>query len=136
MVTEYKLSIPVKANLRDYQKQGITWLASLGKYNLNCALCDDMGLGKTIQSLCVILNESFLRNQATNLRPVNLIVCPTTITHNWQYEIQKFFDGFKSVVYEGSSSNRMEIIKNAHMYDIIIASYENIRNDNKAFKTL
>lgn len=60
MIEEYKLSIKVNATLRDYQKQGITWISSLGKYNLNCALCDDMGLGKTIQSLCVVLNESFL----------------------------------------------------------------------------
>jgi TATA-binding protein-associated factor len=59
----YKLSIPVKAHLRDYQLQGITWLASLGHYNLNCALCDDMGLGKTLQSLCVVLNESYLRKK-------------------------------------------------------------------------
>ena len=48
MVTEYKFDIKVKAQLRDYQKQGINWMATLGKYNLNCALCDDMGLGKTL----------------------------------------------------------------------------------------
>jgi TATA-binding protein-associated factor len=48
MVTPYEMVIPVRATLRDYQKQGLTWLASLGKYNLNCALCDDMGLGKTL----------------------------------------------------------------------------------------
>jgi SNF2 family DNA or RNA helicase len=34
-------------------------MAKLGKYGLNCALCDDMGLGKTIQSLTVVINESW-----------------------------------------------------------------------------
>ena len=48
MIKPYELTINVKANLRDYQKQGITWMATLSKYNLNFALCDDMGLGKTI----------------------------------------------------------------------------------------
>ena len=61
-MTEYELIVPMKQNtglkLRDYQKEGINWMAQLGYYNLNCALCDDMGLGKTLQSLCVILNES------------------------------------------------------------------------------
>lgn len=61
MVQDYKIVIPVNASLREYQKQGITWMATLGKYNLNCALCDDMGLGKTLQALCVVLNESFLK---------------------------------------------------------------------------
>ena len=71
-------------------------MASLGKYNLNCALCDDMGLGKTIQSLVVVLNETFIQRKkiSASLQPkqiINLIVCPTTITHNWNYEIKKFF---------------------------------------------
>jgi len=34
-------------------------MATLGKYNLNCALCDDMGLGKTLQSLSVVMNETY-----------------------------------------------------------------------------
>ena len=34
-------------------------MAKLGKYGLNCSLCDDMGLGKTIQSLTVVINESW-----------------------------------------------------------------------------
>ena len=63
IVTEYELIVPMKLNdaslkLRSYQKEGINWMAQLGEYNLNCALCDDMGLGKTLQSLCVVLNES------------------------------------------------------------------------------
>lgn len=86
-------------------------MATLGGYNLNCALCDDMGLGKTIQSLCVALNESFLAKKATGKHQVNLIVCPTTITYNWHSEVKKFFPQFKSVVYEGSQSERNQIIK-------------------------
>lgn len=62
IVTEYELVVPMKLSasikLRDYQREGINWIAQLGLYNLNCALCDDMGLGKTLQSLCVVLNES------------------------------------------------------------------------------
>ena len=45
----------VKAQLRDYQKNGIAWIMSLTEFGFNCALCDDMGLGKTIQSLCAVL---------------------------------------------------------------------------------
>jgi TATA-binding protein-associated factor len=66
-------------------------MASLSKYNLNFGLCDDMGLGKTLQSLCVVLNESFLEKQRTNKNQTNLIVSPTSITHNWHMEVKKFF---------------------------------------------
>jgi SNF2 family DNA or RNA helicase len=36
-------------------------MIKLANYGLNCALCDDMGLGKTIQSISVVLNESYSR---------------------------------------------------------------------------
>jgi len=52
-----------------------------------------MGLGKTIQSLVVVLNESHKLQQRSKKRPLNIIVCPTTLTHNWRVEIEKFFEG-------------------------------------------
>jgi SNF2 family DNA or RNA helicase len=62
---------------------------------------------------------------------INIIVCPTTITHNWNAEINKFFTGFKPVVYEGTSNEKKDIIKNIHKYDVLIISYEKLRNDIK-----
>lgn len=122
--------------MRDYQRQGITWLASLGKYNLNCALCDDMGLGKTLQSLCVVLNETHLRKQAVKKEHVmNLIVCPTTITYNWKLEIARYFDGVRVQVYEGTQAERRDIIELAKSgkVDMIVSSYDKLRNDIEHF---
>jgi TATA-binding protein-associated factor len=107
------MQIKVKANLRDYQRQGVTWMASLGQYNLNCALCDDMGLGKTLQALCVVLNESYIRNKKLPKgapKALNLIVCPTSITYNWRAEIMKYFDGIRVAIYEGSSTEKTKIL--------------------------
>ena len=78
-------------------------MIKLANYGLNCALCDDMGLGKTIQSISVVLNESYtkiLRNFPnlsieqifkTKDRPVSLVICPNTLTYQWHKEIEKFF---------------------------------------------
>ena len=109
-------------------------MASLGQYNLNCALCDDMGLGKTLQALCVVLNESYLRTK--NLpkgqpKPLNLIVCPTSITYNWRNEIRKYFDGIRVAIYEGSAQEKTKIIKGTQDFDVIIISYEKLRNEIK-----
>ena len=128
----YKLEIPVKANLRDYQRQGITWLASLGHYNLNSALCDDMGLGKTLQSLCVVLNESYIRKRDKRQgSKLNLIVCPTTITYNWRAEINRYFNNIQVAIYEGSSDEKKAILKNSEKLDVIIISYEKLRGEIK-----
>jgi len=62
---------------------------------------------------------------------VNLIVCPTTITYNWNGEVKKYFDGIKVAVYEGTQGEKAEIIKNINTYDVIIISYDKLRNDAK-----
>ena len=37
----------LRAELRDYQRHGLTWLAELTGLGLGACLADDMGLGKT-----------------------------------------------------------------------------------------
>lgn len=67
-------------------------MMTLGDYGMNCALCDDMGLGKTIQSLTVMLNM-MTKNDGPK---ISLVICPNTLTYQWQKEIKKFFDGVRS----------------------------------------
>lgn len=124
--------------LREYQRQGITWMASLGQYNLNCALCDDMGLGKTLQSMCVVLNEAYLRRRDKKGGPtLSLIVCPTTITYNWRAEIKKYFDNIRVGIYEGSSDEKRALLKNCgDSLDVIIISYEKLRGEIKSFQAI
>lgn len=45
------------AQLRDYQKRGLAWVAFLESLGLNGCLADDMGLGKTIQVLARLVQE-------------------------------------------------------------------------------
>jgi superfamily II DNA or RNA helicase len=65
------------ATLRDYQQQGVNWLHFLRQAGLGATLADDMGLGKTLQTLCAIHGKT-------------LIVCPTSVVHNWASEIERF----------------------------------------------
>jgi TATA-binding protein-associated factor len=39
-VEQYNLPVPVKAELRKYQQDGVNWLAFLAKYQLHGVLCD------------------------------------------------------------------------------------------------
>ena len=130
---DYSIQVPLKERLRNYQIDGVSWMAFMHKYNINCALCDDMGIGKTVQALTLIANE-MQRLKRTNA--YSLIICPSTLTKNWLYEIPKFFDDstLKGVIYSGSKSSRKSkkqvelkyLLKN---YNIIITSYDKIRVD-------
>jgi TATA-binding protein-associated factor len=37
---QYQIPIPIKADLRHYQRDGVSWLAFLAKYQLHGILCD------------------------------------------------------------------------------------------------
>ena len=111
IIDEYEILIPMKSvKLRDYQKQGINWMAKLGAFNLNCALCDDMGLGKTIQSLTIVFNESEKIKRQTKRSPPSIVVCPISLTYNWLAEVNKFFVGQKAAVLDGSVAEREAIL--------------------------
>ena len=54
----YDLPMPVHAELREYQREGIAWLAFLRRCGLHGVLADDMGLGKTLQAIAIIAGAS------------------------------------------------------------------------------
>ena len=52
----------LKAKLRDYQLEGVSWMQFLREYELGGILADDMGLGKTVQTLAHILDRKGSRS--------------------------------------------------------------------------
>ncbi|MER7480753.1 DEAD/DEAH box helicase [Streptomyces sp. NPDC126510] len=77
------------ATLRDYQRRGLNWLASMTSLGLGCCLADDMGLGKTITLIALHLHR---QSDARSAGPT-LVVCPTSLMGNWQREIERFAPG-------------------------------------------
>ncbi len=77
----------LKATLRPYQNQGVSWLHMLNQLRLGAILADDMGLGKTIQVLSLLLLKKQTANE--NKKPTLLIV-PASLIGNWRSEIERF----------------------------------------------
>lgn len=89
--TPASASLPedLRAELRDYQRDGVAWLGMLRDAGLGALLADDMGLGKTLQALCA-------------LRGRTLVVAPTSVLHNWVAELERFRPGLSHARYHGS----------------------------------
>ncbi|XP_054706279.1 TATA-binding protein-associated factor 172-like [Uloborus diversus] len=144
-VEPYKVPVPVKAELRSYQQEGVNWLAFLNKYKLHGILCDDMGLGKTLQSICILAGDHYLRDQlfketkSADCKPLpSLVVCPPTLTGHWIYEVEKFVSlkYLNPIHYTGPPAERQRLRSKVKKYNLVIASYDIVRNDIDFFGTI
>ncbi|MFC4408976.1 SNF2 helicase associated domain-containing protein [Chungangia koreensis] len=125
---DVQLPESMKYLLRDYQKTGYKWLKTLAAYRFGGVLADDMGLGKTIQSIAFIVSE--LPSIRERKEPV-LIVCPSSVTYNWQRELTKFAPDIQSLIIDGSKAERQLLEQDLSGLDVLIMSYPIIRRDIK-----
>lgn len=118
----------IKAELRTYQKEGANWLERLRQMHLNGILADDMGLGKTLQAIIVITQY-----QIDNPKSVSLIICPTSLVYNWKEEFHKFNPQLKTLIVDGTPTQRKKLIEQINDYDVIITSYSLLQKDIESY---
>ncbi|XP_066457101.1 TATA-binding protein-associated factor 172 isoform X2 [Eleutherodactylus coqui] len=141
----YTIPVPIKAELRKYQQDGVNWLAFLNKYKLHGILCDDMGLGKTLQSICILAGDHCLRSQeysrskSADCIPLpSLVVCPPTLTGHWVDEVGKFCskEYLNPLHYTGPPTERARLQHQVKRHNLIVASYDVVRNDIDFFRNM
>ena len=105
----------LRADLRDYQRQGLTWLAELTSLGLGACLADDMGLGKTVTLIALHLHRG---NGPT------LVVCPASLLGNWEAEIRRFAPGVPVRRHHGSGRDLAGVTDG-----FVLTTYGTMRND-------
>ncbi|KAG5272692.1 hypothetical protein AALO_G00168310 [Alosa alosa] len=119
--------------LRDYQLDGLNWMAHSWCKGNSCILADEMGLGKTIQTIS-FLNYMFHEHQLYG--PFLLVVPLSTLT-SWQREIQLWAPQMNVVVYLGDINSRNMIRTHEWMHvqnkrlklNILLTTYEILLKD-------
>lgn len=118
----------LNAQLRGYQKEGLSWLCALSDAGFGGILADDMGLGKTIQALALLLRE-----QERGERVRALVVCPASLQLNWQAEAARFAPGLTCRALMGAARGRQDAIAAEDPPHILITSYDQLRRDVQAY---
>ena len=111
--------------MRNYQIEGLDWLAQLTRNGVNGILADEMGLGKTLQSISILALVKE-RNWPEGAFP-HLVVVPKSTITNWEKEFARFCPIFRTVCLIGSQEEREGIISDrilSGQFDVLITSFD------------
>lgn len=118
----------LRAQLRDYQREGLKWLNFLDNFNFGGCLADDMGLGKTLQIIAFILTQREKYGHTTNL-----VIVPTSLLFNWQEELFKFAPSIKTLLHYGMERDKG--VEKMGQYEVVLTSYGMLLSDIRFLKT-
>jgi superfamily II DNA or RNA helicase len=116
----------LRAGLRPYQQEGLSWLQFLRRFGFNGVLADDMGLGKTVQALAHIRAEK----NAGRLRAPVLVVAPTSLMFNWRQEAERFAPSLKVLTLHGP--DRRLHFEQLDGHDLVLTTYALLPRDAEA----
>lgn len=103
----------LKADLRDYQVEGVKWLARLSQWGIGACLADDMGLGKTAQALAAVLVRAS--------KGPTLVVAPLSVINNWKDEADRFAPDLNTKIF--GPGDRQQLLDHLQSFDLVLLSY-------------
>lgn len=107
----------LRVKLYDYQREGALFAAQAGRSLIG----DEMGLGKTVQALA----GAEILAQCMGVERV-LIICPTSLKHQWEREIEKFTSRDVKVI-GGLSPDRRQLFEAESFYKV--TNYDTVYRD-------
>ena len=122
---DYQPQLPdnLQAELRDYQREGYSWMSRLAHWGVGACLADDMGLGKTVQTLALLLQRAAGGPQ--------LVVAPTSVALNWLSESARFAPSLKVRPY-----HQFRTLVGLGANDLVVVSYGLLQQDAELFAAI
>ncbi len=150
--SDYKVPEVLAGVLRDYQKTGFRWMATLSDYGFGGILADDMGLGKTLEVIAFLLAEKDRLRESERLEVMEtnqgecrellaLVVCPASLVLNWEEEVRKFAPQLSTLSVIGTAGDRRRMIAEAGLRkgescDLMITSYDLLKRDIDCYENM
>jgi SWI/SNF-related matrix-associated actin-dependent regulator 1 of chromatin subfamily A len=121
---DLKLDIPLKIELRHYQRGGVAYNLK----NKKVIIGDDMGLGKTLQAIATVIGADILHK--TQLGPPAfpcLVICPASVKYSWQDKWKEYTGrNFAMLLSDGIKRN-WHLYYETGMAKVFIVNYESLK---------
>jgi SNF2 family DNA or RNA helicase len=140
-----------RGTLRPYQRRGLSWLSFLGRLGVGAILADDMGLGKTVQLLALLspggttsrcpadaegAEDNHAPGRDESAGPT-LLICPMSLTGNWQREAERFTPELAVHVHHGADRLAgAELAAALSTADLVITTYQTAVRDMAALSAV
>jgi superfamily II DNA or RNA helicase len=121
----------LRAILRPYQLEGLTWLNLLCELNIGGILADDMGLGKTVQILALLQHR--IVNQHDLTPQTILVVCPKSVQGHWLAQVNNLVPRLPVRILDSRDVLAGE--RHTRQHELLLASYGVIRHKIETLST-
>lgn len=142
----------VKAVVKPYQLEGLSFLVHMHNNGVSSILGDEMGLGKTLQTLALFQYLVEHKPTTGEHRP-NLVVCPLSVLSSWMAESKKWVPGLNVIRFHGPKGERerfkQECLEKKSRYDnpnkpteasdridLVVTTYETFTAEQNWFKRI
>ncbi|XP_037509830.1 transcription termination factor 2 [Rhipicephalus sanguineus] len=118
----------VQTSLMAHQRQALRWMLWREEQEApGGILADAMGLGKTLTMLSLV-EAAAVKGQGTPPRGGTLVVCPLSLLHQWEEEVQRHLpDRWQVHVHHGR--NRTADPEELAGCDLVVTTYDTISSD-------
>ena len=123
----------LNVEMRDYQLEGLRWLAQSYENGISAILGDEMGLGKTLQTIAFLSYLKFERG----VNGPHLVIAPLSVLSSWLTEFSKFCPAMRVVKLHSSDGNERERLKSellnkagSDAFDVVVTTYEMAKSPN------
>lgn len=121
----------LRAILRPYQLEGLTWLNLLCELHIGGILADDMGLGKTVQILALLQHR--IVNQHDLTPQTILVVCPKSVQGHWLAQVNNLVPRLSIRILH--SRDVSAGARHTTQHQLLLASYGVIRHQIETLST-
>ncbi|KAG5353088.1 hypothetical protein C0989_010470 [Termitomyces sp. Mn162] len=121
--------------MKDYQLEGLSFLASMYQNGMNCILGDEMGLGKTLQTLSLF---AYIKENILGPHDPHLVICPLSVLSSWEAEAARWIPSMRVIRFHGPINERERLkhsMRSDRNFDIMLTTYETYVAEDQWFKS-